>query len=65
MEFIIGSAAGSGYSDASRVVKPLYYVYADADRMREVITNLFDNAVKYTETGKITVADWRRQSRAV
>lgn len=55
MEFIIGSAAGSGYSDASRVVKPLYYVYADADRMREVITNLFDNAVKYTETGKITV----------
>jgi signal transduction histidine kinase len=55
MEFIIGSAAGSGFSDASRVIKPLYYVFADADRMREVITNLFDNAVKYTEAGKITV----------
>lgn len=53
MEFIIGSSAG--YSDASKIVKPLYYVHADPDRMREVITNLFDNAVKYTETGKITV----------
>ncbi len=55
VEFLIGSAAGSGYSDASRVIKPLYYVHADADRIREVITNLFDNAVKYTETGKITI----------
>lgn len=55
MEFIIGSAAGNRFSDASRVIKPLYYVSVDADRMREVITNLFDNAVKYTEAGKITV----------
>ncbi len=30
-------------------------MYADADRMREVITNLFDNAVKYTPDGKITL----------
>ena len=55
MEFIVGSAAGSGFSDASRVIKPLYYVFVDSDRIREVITNLFDNAVKYTETGKVTV----------
>lgn len=56
-EFILGS---SNVIDASesveqKVVKPLYYVYADADRMREVITNLFDNACKYTEQGKITI----------
>jgi len=38
-----------------KVVKPLYYVKVDPDRMREVITNLFDNAVKYTETGKIMI----------
>lgn len=38
-----------------KVVRPLYYVYADADRLREVITNLFDNAVKYTPEGKITI----------
>ncbi|MEK7594848.1 MAG: ATP-binding protein [Patescibacteria group bacterium] len=37
------------------VLQPLYYVYADADRLREVIINLFDNAVKYTEKGRISV----------
>ncbi|MFT4532147.1 MAG: two-component system sensor histidine kinase VicK [Candidatus Saccharimonadales bacterium] len=34
---------------------PLMYANVDPDRMREVITNLFDNAVKYTESGKITI----------
>ncbi len=38
-----------------KVIKPLFYVLADPDRMREVITNLFDNAVKYTDQGKITL----------
>ena len=40
---------------SNKVVRPLYYVYADQDRMREVVTNLFDNAVKYTPSGKITM----------
>jgi len=55
MEFLVGSGGGSGFSDASKVIKPLYYVTVDADRLREVITNLFDNAVKYTEAGKISI----------
>lgn len=38
-----------------KVILPLFYVHADPDRMREVITNLFDNACKYTEAGKITL----------
>jgi len=38
-----------------KVIKPFYYVNVDPDRMREVITNLFDNAVKYTEQGKISI----------
>jgi PAS domain S-box-containing protein len=55
LEFVVGAAGGTTFSDASKVVKPLYYVFADADRLREVITNLFDNAVKYTESGKISI----------
>jgi PAS domain S-box-containing protein len=38
-----------------KVIRPLYYVTADPDRLREVITNLFDNAVKYTAEGRITL----------
>lgn len=38
-----------------RVVRPLYYTYIDPDRVREVITNLFDNACKYSDKGKISL----------
>ena len=44
-------SAGTG----DKVVKPLYYALVDPLRIHEVITNLFDNAVKYTETGRITI----------
>lgn len=40
---------------SSKVVEPIYYILADPDRMREVLTNLFDNAVKYTDEGVITI----------
>lgn len=36
-------------------IRPLAYVYADPNRLREVMTNLFDNAIKYTSQGKITL----------
>ncbi len=45
------SAAGGG-----KTIKPLYYAYIDPGRLQEVITNLFDNAVKFTAEGKIIVA---------
>ncbi len=38
-----------------KTVAPLLYINADPDRLREVISNLFDNAVKYTATGMVTV----------
>lgn len=38
-----------------KVVAPLYYSYVDPDRIREAVTNLFDNAVKYTESGTIAL----------
>ncbi len=47
--------SATGKSSGERVIKPLYYTFIDPDRIREVITNLFDNAVKYTPKGKITI----------
>ncbi len=41
--------------DVGKVVKPLYYVQVDPERLREVVTNIFDNAVKYTESGRISI----------
>ncbi len=54
-EFILGASDVIDASAGANVIKPLYYVQADPDRLREVITNLFDNAVKYTESGKVTI----------
>lgn len=56
MEFVVGSSQTIDATASSHnVVKPLYYVKADPDRLREVVTNLFDNAVKYTEQGRISI----------
>lgn len=56
VELIIGSqSAGATGGTVGRMVRPLYYTYVDPDRIREVVTNLFDNAVKYTADGKITI----------
>ncbi len=59
VEFISGNSGDTINATkdrgGERVIRPLYYVYVDPDRLREVITNLFDNAVKYTEEGKISL----------
>lgn len=59
-EFVIGASdetidATSNDASTQHLVKPLYYVYVDPDRIREVITNIFDNACKYTPSGKISI----------
>lgn len=55
IEFVMGAQGNVIDASDTATIKPLYYVHVDADRIREVITNIFDNAVKYTETGKISV----------
>jgi two-component system, OmpR family, sensor histidine kinase VicK len=60
MEYLIGSDGNSTSGKRSemggnKLVRPLYYTHVDPDRMREVITNLFDNATKYTESGKVSI----------
>jgi len=39
--------------NTEKTIQPFYYTYADPDRVREVITNVFDNAVKYTSEGSV------------
>lgn len=61
MEFLFGNndvkdaSGGGGIMDMNKVVRPLYYAQVDPDRIREVITNIFDNACKYTEEGKVSL----------
>lgn len=50
-----GSTPVSAQSEGNKVVRPLYYAHVDPDRMREVITNIFDNACKYTAEGKVSL----------
>lgn len=45
----------SGNNPDNKAITPLLYVNVDPERLREVILNLLDNAIKYTATGMITV----------
>lgn len=38
-----------------KIITPLYYTYVDPERLMEVLTNLYDNAIKYTPAGSITI----------
>ena len=53
LEYHIGASDQGGHNQ--KQIRPLYYANVDPDRIREVITNLFDNAIKYTEYGKIVI----------
>jgi PAS domain S-box-containing protein len=48
--------SGTNTVTGAKVIRPLFYVYVDPNRIREVIQNLVDNAIKYTAQGGITIA---------
>jgi PAS domain S-box-containing protein len=52
LRFVVSSDPALG---GGKVIKPLYYVYADTHRIQEVLTNLINNAIKYTPEGGVTV----------
>ncbi len=56
-EFMFGNSPVTDVDKdkADKVVRPLYYTHADPDRLQEVVTNLFDNACKYSDQGKVTL----------
>jgi PAS domain S-box-containing protein len=39
----------------NKAIAPIYYVKANPERLREVVMNLIDNAIKFTAKGGITV----------
>ncbi len=41
--------------DSNRTLTPVFYVHLDNDHLREVISNLTENAIKYTPRGTVTV----------
>ncbi len=56
LEFVTATGAGDTIKHNSlKTIKPLYYTKVDPDRIKEVFANLVENAIKYTNHGKITV----------
>lgn len=52
--------AAMSVNDASsdhglRSLAPMYYVHLDSDHLREVLSNLVENAIKYTPAGEMVV----------
>ena len=42
-------------NSSGKAIAPLYYVAANPERLREVVMNLIDNAIKFTVEGGITI----------
>lgn len=46
---------GEEGDSSPKTVQPIFYAFADADHFREIITNLIENAIKYTASGQVVV----------
>lgn len=52
---LIYKPAGTKASAGDTKIAPVLYSYADKDHLREALSNLIENAIKYTPTGEVTV----------
>lgn len=39
-----------------KMLSPVYFIRADRDHLQEILDNLFDNAIKYTPQGEVSVS---------
>lgn len=39
-----------------KILSPVYFIHVDKDHLHEVLDNLFENAIKYTPKGKVSVS---------
>ena len=46
---------GSKSTIGTTVIAPILYSYVDRDHLREVLSNIIDNAIKYTPQGEISI----------
>jgi signal transduction histidine kinase len=56
-------AKEKGLSLITEIKAPLPLIYADPFRMQQIIFNLLDNAIRYTETGTITVKSYKQDDQ--
>ena len=53
--FFKPSTSGGAESSSLNSITPMYYTHLDNDHLREVLSNLIENAVKYTPKGEVVV----------
>lgn len=54
-DLYINYAPGDADKDGNKRISPVYYALVDPDQMREILSNLVDNAIKYTKEGSVTI----------
>ena len=48
--------SGNTSSTSHKSIRPLFYAHVDPNRLREVLQNIVDNALKYTAQGSVTIS---------
>ncbi len=55
LNYIFKPNPSLGQHSESQELRPVYYAHVDPDHLREVVSNLIENAIKYTVSGEVVV----------